>query len=122
MSRDRDTYADVSRKYDEFMDIQADKPVLQRAVPQKPYSLPAEPDSDMGKMVLTAIGVGIGIFLVILGSIAFYAAYTWADYALDGAATGYTLVGIFLFIAGFGGIAATINHNFRVLARPRGEH
>lgn len=119
MKRDRETYDGVRRKYDEFLEIQSSKPVLQRTLPpQRPYAPEPESGQDMGKIVFTAIGVGIGAILLALAGYSFYVAAVWGDHGLDGAATGYALVGFFLTIAGAGGIAATINHNFRVLARP----
>ncbi len=71
----------------------------------------------MSRMVFAAIGVGIGVVLLALSGYAFYTASYWAGFERDGAQVGYTLVGFFLLVAGAGGIAATLNHNFRVLAR-----
>ena len=76
----------------------------------------------MSKTVFAAIGIGIGIVLLALSAFAFYTAYEWAEFDRDGAAVGYTLVGVFLLIAGAGGIIATWNHNFRVLNRPHSTH
>lgn len=70
----------------------------------------------MGKNVFAAIGVVIGLLLLALAAQSFLSAYRWAELARDGAATGYTVVGFFLLLAGAGGILATLNHNFRVLA------
>lgn len=119
MKRDRGTYDGVRDKYDEFLEIQSRKPVLQRVLPpQRPYSPQPDSGSDMGKIVFTAIGVGIGVILLALAGYSLYVARTWGDAGLTGASTGYTIVAFFLTIAGVGGIAATLNHNFRVLARP----
>lgn len=121
MSRDKATYDRVRQKYEEFLEIQASKPVLQRVLPpQRPYSPEPETGPDMGKMLSTAIGLGIGVILLALAGFAFWTASAWGDFARQGAATGYTLVGFFLLVAGLGGIAATLNHNFRVLSRPGG--
>jgi uncharacterized membrane protein len=73
-------------------------------------------------MVFAAVGVGIGVILLGLAVVAFVAAGNWAELGRDGAQVGYSLTGIFLLIAGFGGIAATLNHNFRVLTAPPQEH
>jgi hypothetical protein len=71
----------------------------------------------MGKNTSAAIGVVIGLLLLVLATLSFLNAYRWAELARDGAATGYTVVGFFLVLAGAGGIIATLNHNFRVLAQ-----
>lgn len=123
MKRDRGTYDGVRDKYDEFLEIQSRKPVLQRTLPpQRPYTPQPDSESDMGKIVFTAIGVGIGVILLALAGYAYYVARTWGDAGLTGASTGYTVVAFFLTVAGVGGIAATLNHNFRVLARPARHH
>jgi hypothetical protein len=75
----------------------------------------------MGKSVSAAIGVVIGLLILALSALSFATAHRWAELARDGAATGYTVVGFFLLIAGLGGIAATLNHNFRVLS-PNAKH
>ena len=72
----------------------------------------------MSRTIQAAIGIGIGVVLLGLAVYAFMTAAYWGDFGRDGAQTGYMLVGVFLLIAGFGGIAATWNHNFRVLVRP----
>ena len=76
----------------------------------------------MSRNVFAAIGIGIGVILLALSAFAFYTASSWAAFDRDGAAVGYTLVGIFLLIAGAGGIVATWNHNFRVLTRANPTH
>jgi len=76
----------------------------------------------MSRLVFTAIGVGIGFVLLLLAVYAFFTASYWSGFGRDGAAVGYTLVGVFLLIAGGGGIIATWNHNFRVLVRPTSNH
>jgi hypothetical protein len=73
----------------------------------------------MGKTVYAAIGFGIGALLLLLAVWAFTVAAKWSGLDRDGAATGYTLVGVFLVISGVGGIIATWKHSFRVLARGR---
>lgn len=121
MSRDKGTYDRVGKKYEEFLEIQASKPVLQRTLPpQRPYSPEPHSGADMGRLIFTGIGVGIGVLLLALAALAFWRAAVWGDFARSGAATGYAVVGFFLTIAGIGGMLATLNHNFRVLARPGG--
>lgn len=118
MKRDEDTYGGIRRKYDEFLQIQSEKPVLQRVLAApRPFQPETRTRPDMGRIVFTAIGVGIGAVLLALAAFSFYVAAKWGGYALNGAATGYTIVGFFLALAGLGGIAATLNHNFRVLGR-----
>lgn len=120
MKRDESTYGQVREKFDEWKEIQAHKPAPQRVLPpQKPYIPEPATDSDMGKTLFAGVGIGIGVVLLLLAGLAFASAAKWADYARDGAAVGYSVVGFFLLVAGIGGIAATWNHNFRVLATPQ---
>jgi hypothetical protein len=121
MNRDSGTYSSIARRYDEWVKIRADRPVIERSRPAPRPFIPEPQRNDMGKNVSAAIGVVIGLLILALAAKSFYSAYLWAQLAKDGAATGYTVVGIFLVIAGVGGIIATLNHNFRVLA-PRAEH
>jgi hypothetical protein len=114
MKRDPGTYEKIREQYDDWTELMARKPVQPHAYPPRSHSEP-EPESDMSKWVFTAIGVGIGVMLLALAAFSFWTASQWAGYARNGAFTGYTLVGIFLTIAGVGGILATWNHNFRVL-------
>jgi hypothetical protein len=76
----------------------------------------------MGKYTFAAIGVIIGLIILALAALSFYVAAEWAALDRGGAATGYFVVGFFLVLSGAGGIAATLNHNFRVLAQPDGHH
>lgn len=123
MKRDAGTYDRIRRTYDEFVEIQKEKPVLQRVLPpQKPYSPEPASDSDMSKTVFAAIGVGIGVVLLALAGYALYVATQWGNDGLTGAATGYGLVAFFLTIAGLGGIAATLNHNFGPGSRRPASH
>lgn len=113
MKRDAATYDRIRRTYDEFVEIQKEKPVLQRVLPpQKRYSPEPISDSDMSKTLFAAIGVGIGVVLLALAGYSLYVAIQWGRDGLTGAATGYSLVAFFLTLAGGGGIAATLNHNF----------
>lgn len=124
MNRDPGTYGRVSDKYEEFLEIQKQRPVLQRTAlpPQRPYSPEPDHGSDMGKTVFTAIGVGIGLLLLALAALSAYTASQWYGVHLNGAFVGYSVVTFFLLLAGIGGITATLNHNFRVLTRPGGHH
>lgn len=116
MKRDESTYGRVRDKFEEWEEIQAHRPPPPRVVPpQKPYHPEPTTGSDMGKTLFAGIGFGIGALLLLLAVVAFYTAGQWAGYAREGAFVGYTVVGIFLLIAGVGGILATWNHNFRVL-------
>jgi hypothetical protein len=123
MKRDENTYESVGDKFDEFAEIKSARPEPEpRGLPpQRPYA-PPQQDSDIGRTIFAAIGIGIGIILLILAIVAFVTAARWSDLDRSGAAVGYTLVGFFLTIAGVGGIIATYNHNFRVLVRPPGPH
>jgi hypothetical protein len=74
-----------------------------------------EPEVSMSKMITTAIGVGIGVLLLLLAGLAFWTASNWAGFGREPAVIGYILTGCFLIVAGAGGILATLYHNFRVL-------
>lgn len=116
MNRDPGTYGSIARRYDEWVEHRASRPPLPRVIPPPlPYT-PQPQNTDMGKNVSAAVGVLIGLLLLALAALSFHSAYVWAELERTGAATGYTVVGIFLTIAGLGGIVATLNHNFRVLA------
>src|SRR5690554_307777 len=65
-----------------------------------------EPQVSMSKIVTTAIGVGIGVVLLILAGIAFWTASQWNDFGREPAFIGYALTGFFLVVAGLGGIIA----------------
>lgn len=119
MDRDRGTYQGVRKKYEDWVEIQKSKPLIARPRRVQTYSHEPQPSSEMGKTVFAAIGFGIGGLLLLLAVLAFVTAARWASLDGEGAAVGYTLVGIFLIIAGTGGIAATYNHNFRVLSPNR---
>jgi hypothetical protein len=116
MNRDPSTYGSIARRYDEWVKIRSERPALERVLPPpRPYT-PEPQRNEMGKSVSAAIGVVIGLLILALAALSFATAYRWAELARDGAATGYTVVGFFLLLAGVGGIIATLNHNFRVLA------
>lgn len=121
MSRDRETYGSIRRRYDEWVEIVANKPVVERAAlaPARPYT-PQPERNDMSKTVFAAMGIGIGLLLLLLAAWAYAVSAKWAGLDRSGAAVGYLLVGLFLTISGVGGIFATWNHNFRVMARGGG--
>jgi len=73
---------------------------------------------EMNKMVPMGIGGGAGLTLLALALLSFTNAAKWSDLARGGAATGYTLVGFFLTVAGLGAILATWNHVFRAADQP----
>ena len=126
MNRDKGTYDGVSGKYEEFLDIQKEKPLLQRvqrpAVEQRPYTPQPESGTDMAKNLHIAIGVGIGVLLLLLAGLSASTAAKWSGVHHNGAFVGYLVVTFFLLLAGIGGIIATLNHNLRVVGRPGGHH
>ena len=81
-----------------------------------------ELSEETGRVVFTAIGVGIGLLLLVLAALAFHTSGWWANEGRDGAQVGYFLVGCFLTVAGLGGIIASYNHNYRVMTREGGDH
>jgi hypothetical protein len=115
MRRRRDgaesTFETVRARYDAWAASRPPRPAYDASwSPREP-----EPPLAMGKLVLTAIGVGTGVVLLALAGYAFYSAAWWADAGREPAAIGYATVGVFLIVAGVGAIAATLNHMFRVL-------
>ncbi len=120
--RDEDTYGDVSDRYDEWVEIEKNRPAPPRVRSDKPYVHQPYESSDMGRTVFAAIGIGIGLVLLVLAVLAFLTAGRWADFGRDSAVVGWSVVGVFLLIAGFGAIISTWNHNFRVLTRTGGSH
>ena len=74
------------------------------------------------RMAGTAVGVLIGLGLLVLAATAFVAAQSWSTIARGGAVVAYFLTGCFLTVAGVGCIWAVLNHNFRVLAGPPSHH
>lgn len=122
MSRDPDTYGRVRRQFEAWVGSEANRPARDRLRRTDPFVYNPPGSSDMFKTVFATIGIGIGIVLLALSAFAFYTASEWSTFDRDGAAVGYTLVGVFLFIAGAGGIVATWNHNFRVLTRSNSTH
>ena len=83
--------------------------------------MPAIPES-AARMLALAAGVGLGVLLLALAVTAFVAAASWSQIGRGGAAVAYFLTGFFLTVAGLGCSLATLNHLFRVLARPPAHH
>ena len=123
MKRDQGTYSKISRQFDDYTEIVASRPLPppRGLPPQRPY-VPVLEQNDMGKNLFAFIGLGIAGVLFILAVLSFLTAMKWSDLDRDGAAVGYTLVGVFLSIASIGGGLATWNHNYRVLSRPTASH
>ena len=116
MKRDPTTYAKIRDQYDEWIQAEARRPrraYLRRV--DSSYSPPSESDSEMSRMIAATLGFGIGAVLLALSAYAFYTSSVWGGFGRDGAQVGYFVAGLFLFIAGIGGVLATWNHNFRVL-------
>jgi len=82
------------------------------------------PEVSEGTVRMTAVAVGIvvGLGLLLLAATAFTASRSWGTIDRGGAVVAYFLTGTFLTIAGVGCIWATLNHNFRVLAGPPAHH
>lgn len=74
------------------------------------------------RLLALAVGLGTGVFLLVLAATAYYASGTWGEVERGGAVVAYFLTGLFLTIAGLGCILATLNHLFRVLAGPPPAH
>jgi hypothetical protein len=84
-------------------------------------TVPVIPDAAV-RVLAGATGVGLGLLLLALAVIAFWAAASWGRIDRGGAAVAYTLTGLFLTVAGAGAILATLNHLFNVLRRPPAHH
>jgi hypothetical protein len=123
VSRDERTYGKIRQKFDEWVDLEATRP--ERAyLRRKDTVTPNQPrgNPEISRTIHTLFGAGIGTLLLGLAFYAFATAAYWASHGRDGAQVGYTLAGVFLLIAGAGGIIATVNHNFRVITRPPPPH
>lgn len=105
-----EAYDRIEEKYADWRSTQPPRPPSRRA-----YAAQNLLSEGMSKIVLTAIGVGTGVVLLILAGVAFWTAAWWGNIDRTGAATGYALTGFFLAIAGLGAILSTWNHMFRVL-------
>lgn len=122
MSRDEKTYAGIRRKYDAWVETESTRPERDRLRRVDSTPIATKDVSEMSRMAFAAIGFGIAVVLLALAGYAFYTANYYGGFSRDGAETGYILVGLFLLIAGFGGIAAVWNHNFRVLTGGSSSH
>jgi hypothetical protein len=120
VSRDERTYGKIRQKYDAWVQAEAKRPprAFLRRVDE--YVPVAQESSDMSRTIFAVIGFGLGAILLLLAGYSFYTSSVYASFGRDGGQTGYALAGFFLLIAGIGGIAATWNHNFRVLTRRTG--
>jgi hypothetical protein len=108
------TFDTIRDRYDDWDHPDRARPPSSRGL----FQMERQADSPIGRIVMTVIGVGIGLVLLGLAGYAFWTAAWWSEVGRAGATTGYRVVGFFLVIAGAGCIAATVNHNFRVLTRP----
>jgi hypothetical protein len=113
------TFDTIRNRYDDW-----DHPDRVRATGSRGlFQIERQKDSPVGRIVTTAVGVGIGLILLGLAGYAFWTASWWNEIGREGAVVGYRVVGFFLVLAGAGCIAATVNHNFRVLTRrPSHDH
>ncbi len=118
MKRDESTYGGISRKFDEWREGEKHRPEPPRVRSDRPYVHQRYEPSDMGKNVFAAIGIGIGVVLLVLSLLAFLNANSWSQFDRESAVVGWSVVGFFLLVAGLGAIISTWNHNFRVLANP----
>lgn len=121
--RDRNdpTYQRVRGQYDAFNDANP---------PQRKGSALAWPEDGLpipelsegtARVVFTAVGLGIGVLMLVLAVVAFLTSRAWAEFDREGAMVGYALPVLFLTVSGLGCILATLNHQFRV-ARGGGSH
>jgi hypothetical protein len=116
------TFETIRSRYDRWAENPPPRPVDtgEDWTPRRPQS-----EMPMSRMITTAIGVGIGVVLLLLAAYAFWSAAWWFDAGREPAAIGYMATGTFLVVSGIGGILATLNHNFRVLdpnRRPAAHH
>lgn len=121
--RDRNdpTYRRAQGQFDQFNEAH---PPRRRgsalAWPEDGLPIP-ELSEGTARVVFTAVGLGIGVLMLVLAVVAFVASGSWAEVEREGAATGYALPVLFLTVSGLGCIAATLNHQFRV-SRGGGSH
>jgi hypothetical protein len=121
MSRRRDegdrTLETIRDRYDAWS---VDRPSISSA-PSSWTPSGHEPKSAMPRMIIAAIGVGVGLVLLILAGLSAWSAVQWAGHGREPAVIGYTLIAVFLTVAAIGGIAGSLNHALRVLdpSRPQ---
>jgi hypothetical protein len=123
MKRDENTYGGITRKFDAWREGEKGKPAPPRMRSNRPYVHQRYENSHMGKTVFAAIGIGIGLVLLVLSLLAFLNANSWSQFDRSSAVVGWSVVGFFLLVAGLGAIISTWNHNFRVLVNtPSRDH
>lgn len=114
MTRDRDaqrTFESIGARYEQWEDSHPQRPTTHRGL----FDIELDQESPMSRMVMAGIGVVVGLILLGLAIASIVTAFAWDAAGRDGAQVGYTIVAFFLTLAGAGCIAATLNHNFRVL-------
>lgn len=105
------TFETVRARYDAWAETRPPRPAASETwSPRSP-----EPVFSMGKIILSAIGVGIGVLLLVLAGLSFWTASRWAAFDREAGVVGYVVIGMFLIVAGVSVIAATLNHTLRVL-------
>jgi hypothetical protein len=123
--RASETFASIRRRADAYERTGAYLPYGDAAVQdhqERGILGTGVPGGDVSRIVVMAIGGGFGLMMLVFAVLSFMAAGRWNEALRDGAATGYMVVGFFLFFAGVAAIAGTWNHNFRVVDRPGGTH
>jgi hypothetical protein len=123
--RASETFASVRRRADAYERTGAYLPYHEAAVrdhEERGILGTGMRGESVSKIVLMAIGGGIGLVLLVLAALSFVTAGRWNEAVRDGATTGYLVIGVFLTAAGIAAIAGTWNHNFRVEGRRGGGH
>jgi hypothetical protein len=116
------TYQSVRGRFESWRENNPEKPSKSAlGWPEGGLPLP-ELSEEAGKVVFTIIGLGTGLLMLVLAATAFTASKSWGAIERDGALVGYAACGLFLTISGLGCIAATLNHNFRVVGRTPAHH
>lgn len=117
------TFDTVRDRYKDWFGSGGREPLPGRTISEGHQDVDSQASGgDMGKMLGTAAGVGIGLVLLVLAVLSYRNAGWWNGMGRDGATVGYTVVGFFLTVAGIGAVLATLNHNFRVAGAPGGHH
>jgi len=111
MNRDNDTYRTVADRHKGWSDANP-RPRSRSALSN--FRIP-QPDDNVEKAIGTALGFGVGAFLLLLAAVTFTASRSWGAIDRSGAAVAYAIATFFLLLGGLGGIAATANHLFKVI-------